>query len=284
MGNKNDSFEEMLRDEFEREAADIQKKIDESGIEPISDSVKNDIRARLYEQIAAYENEKVYAQLSDEDRRALELGKEMMRQQEEETTKTVVRKKKRPKVYLVLAAALVLAMALGVTSMGGPDRVIKIVKSAVGDREVVKVNSNEDNLVMEQEDEETAYQKIRDTFGVDAVRFYGKPDGMVFDKVELVKELQMSEVFYKYKNKNVVYLISALYVDATYGIDVEDEIIEQYYIEKKDVKIEMTEYRVKGTGETRFSAKFSYDSLEYFLVGTMEKEEFEKIVNSFVFS
>lgn len=284
MGNKNDSFEEMLRDEFEREAADIQKKIDESGIEPISDSVKNDIRARLYEQIAAYENEKVYAQLSDEDRRALELGKEMMRQQEEETTKTVVCKKKRPKVYLVLAAALVLAMALGVTSMGGPDRVIKIVKSAVGDREVVKVNSNEDNLVMEQEDEETAYQKIRDTFGVEPVRFLVSPEGMKYERIEIDETLQTAEIVYKYKGKSILYFISALYADASYGLGVEDEIIDQYYIEKNDVRVEITEYQIQENKEKRFSAKFSYKSLEYFMIGTMEKKDFEKIVKSFIFS
>ena len=139
MSNRKQSFDEILKEDFARAAEDIEREVEESDVEHMSDSLKQSIHAKLQEQIAAYENEKVYAQLTEEDRKALELGKEVMRQQEEETAeKKVVRKKERLRGYLVIVAALVLAMALGVTSMGGANRVISIVKSVVGDREVVK--------------------------------------------------------------------------------------------------------------------------------------------------
>jgi hypothetical protein len=43
------------------------------------------------------------------------------------------------------------------------------------------------------------------------------------------------------------------------------------------------EYKVKETEEQRFSARFSYNGLDYFLIGTMGKEDFEKIINNLYF-
>ena len=72
----------------------------------------------------------------------------------------------RRKAYLSRVAAAVvivlLAGGIGVTSFGGPERVMEIVKSKVGTREVEKINSNEYNLVIKEENEQQAYQKIKD--------------------------------------------------------------------------------------------------------------------------
>ncbi|MGN1266310.1 MAG: DUF4367 domain-containing protein [Dorea sp.] len=285
MSNKKDSFEEMIKDEFEKEAADIEKVLDESGIEHISDSLKDSIRANLYEQIAEYENKKIYVQLSEEDRKALELGKEMIRKQgEEKAEKTIVRKKKRPRMYLVLAAVLVLAMALGMTSIGGADRIISIVKSVVGEREVVKVNSEEDNLAIRQEDEEKAYQEIKEVFDIYPVRFQDIPDDMIFQRMEIDKNLQIAEIFYKFNEENIVFIINASYANASWGIDVEDEVIDQYVLKKNSVAIEVKEYQIAESKEKRYSASFSYRGLEYFLMGAVDKENFDEILNSLYFS
>lgn len=281
MSNKKDSFEEMMKSEFEKEAADIEKVLDESGTEHISDSLKDSIRANLYKQIAEYENEKIYVRLSEEDRKALELGREMMRRQEEE--KTTVRKKKRPRVYLVLAAVLVLAMALGMTSIGGADRIISIIKSVVGEREVVQVDSEEDNLAIWQEGEEEAYQEIKETFGIYPVRFQNIPDDMIFQGMEIDENLQIAEILYKFNEENIVFMINASYADASWGIDVEDEVTDQYVLKKNSVAIEVKEYQIEESKEKRYSAAFSYGGLEYFLMGTMDKENFEEILNSLYF-
>ena len=280
MSNRKQSFDEILKEDFARAAEDIEREVEESDVEHMSDSLKQSIHAKLQEQIAAYENEKVYAQLTEEDRKALELGKEVMRQQEEKTAeKKVVRKKKRLRGYLVIAAALVLAMALGVTSMGGANRVISIVKSVVGDREVVKTNSDEDNLIIAQEKEEEAYQQITDAFGIEPVKITIRPDEMIFKELVLDEVLQTAELFYDYNSKNVIFLINADYADTSWGVDTEDEVLDEYYIEIEGVQIEFKEYLIASTKEEQYSAKFSYKGLEYFLIGTMEKAEFEKILN-----
>ena len=64
-----------------------------------------------------YEKEKVYEQLSQEDREALELGRQIQRERQEDG-----RRKAEAiwKIALNLAAALVLVSVLGITSLGGP--------------------------------------------------------------------------------------------------------------------------------------------------------------------
>ncbi len=285
MSNKNQSFDGNLKEEFKRVGAQTQEEVEASGVEHISDAQKERIHTKLREQIAAYENEKLYAQLSEEDRKALKLGKELMRKQEEEAAKQkVVHKKKPVRIYLVIAAAVIMAMAFGVTSIGGPRRIIKMMTSSVGDREVEKVNTNEDNKVIEKEREEEAYQEIRDSFGVDPVKLIWRPMEMKFDMLELDDVMQIAEIYYRYKNENVIFCMSTTFQNTSWGVDTEDTVIEEYPIEKDGVVIEVKEYKIEPTKIRRFSAKFSYKGLEYYLIGTMEKEDFEKILKNLYFS
>ena len=79
---------------------------------------------------------------------------------EEEKPRTDAAKKKRRsrrKAYLSRVAAAVvivlLAGGIGVTSFGGPERVMEMMKRNVGSREVEQVDSNKDNLVIKEENE-----------------------------------------------------------------------------------------------------------------------------------
>lgn len=284
MSNKNQSFDENLKEEFKRAGARTQREVEASGVEHISDAQKERIHAKLREQIAAYENEKIYAQLSEEDRKALELGKELMRKQEDEAAeKKVVHKKKPVRIYLVIAAAVVMAMAFGVTSIGGPKRIIKMMTSSVGDREVEQTDTD-DNKVIEKEREEEAYQEIKDSFGVDPVKLIWRPTDMKFDMLELDDAMQIAEIYYKYKNENVIFCMSTTFRNASWGVDTEDTVLEEYPMKKDGVVIEVKEYKIESTKIRRFSAKFSYKGLEYYLIGTMEKENFEKILKNLYFS
>lgn len=285
MSNKNQSFDENLKEEFKRAGARTQREVEASGVEHISDAQKERIHAKLREQIAAYENEKIYAQLSEEDRKALELGKELMRKQEDEATeKKVVHKKKPVRIYLVIAAAVVMAMAFGVTSIGGPKRIIKMMTSSVGDREVEKVNTNEDNKVIEKEREEEAYQEIKEIFGVDPVKLIWRPTNMKFEILETDDVMQTAEMYYKCDGVNVIFCMSTTFRDASWGIDAEDTVIEEYPMEKEGVVIKIKEYEVENLKEKQFSAKFSYKGIEYYLIGSMKKADFEKILKNLYFS
>ena len=122
-----------------------------------------------------------YAGLSEEDREALRLGREMLKNQSaEKKIYTMRRKKRNIRRIVALAAVLILVMAVGMTSFGGPERMLQFVKSSVGGRQVSKVNSSDKNKIIEEEDEEKAYEKIGEEFGIEAVQIIWRPKGMEF--------------------------------------------------------------------------------------------------------
>ena len=228
--------------------------------------------------------EKIYAQLSEEDRKALELGRKIMAEEEQEKAEAkVVHKKKRFKMYFGLAAVLILVMAVGITGIGGPERIVRMLKQAVGDREVEQVDSSDENLTFVEENEEEAYQIIWEKFGVEPVRITRREENLYFKRMDFDETLQTAELYYDYNGENVVYLINASYRDASWGVDVEDKIIDTSKKVISGCEVEVKEYKIEENDRERYSASFEYKGLEYFLVGTMNEKSFDIIINNLFF-
>lgn len=277
-------LEQIIKEEVQKEADDIKAAVQESEQEDLSEEKKDEIRQNLQKQIEEYQKEKIYEQLSQEDREALELGKQIQREQKEGGGRRKSRGKRLSRMGLNLAAVFALVLILGITSVGGPERIVEMVRTMVGDREVVKVNSNEDNLKIAEENEEEAYQEIKDAFGVDPVRISVRPKRLEFSSMEMDESIQIAELFYQYNGENIVYFINASYTDASWAMDTEDKITDTYYKEKKGEQIEIREYQISDSGIKRYSASYKYQGVEYFLIGTMEKEAFELIIDNLHFN
>ena len=194
----------------------------------------------------------------------------------------------RRKAYLSRVAAAVvivlLAGGIGVTSFGGPERVMEIVKSQVGTREVEKVNSNEENLVIKEENEEQAYQKIKDELGFEPVRIIDRPDGFKYKWAKLEKEAQISEIMYQYKGENILYTVSMTQSNNSWGIDVDDAEVGQYTKKVNGVNISIHEYKVATSKKKRYVAKFKYLGAGYYLAGVMPQKDFYDILKKLYFS
>lgn len=275
-----DDLEQVIKEDLYREAESIQREVNASEIEEVSNTLKNDIRSKLQERIDAYEEEQAYAGLSEKDREALKLGRKL---QEERSAVKEARRKRRWKMYAATAAAAVLVLAVGMTSMGGAEKIASVIEQVVGGRKVVKVNSDEGNKVSENEEEQKAYQEIKEEFGIQPVKLYNQRKGMKFVQMNLDKNLQVAEMIYHYDDKMLFYMISVGYYDSSFGFDAEDEIIDKEIIEIEGNDIELTVYRVKNTGTIKCSAHFTYQKLEYFLAGKLNKEEFEVILKNLFF-
>ena len=210
---------------------------------------------------------------------------------EEEKPRTDAAKKKRRsrrKAYLSRVAAavviVILAGGIGVTSFGGPERVMEIVKSKVGTRGVEKVNSNDDNLVIKKENEEQAYQKIKDELGFEPVRIIDRPDGFKYKWAKLEKEAQISEIMYQYKGENILYTVSMTQSNNSWGIDVDDAEVGQYTKKVNGVNISIHEYKVATSKKKRYVAKFKYLGAGYYLAGVMPQKDFYDILKKLYFS
>ena len=302
MNDKKDEFKECIAREFEEIAREEEEFLENDTSLVVPEGTKDAVLARVREQIRAYEmeqaekdakeREEAISHLSEEDREALELGRKMLKagvgqdDPEEPSGKKVRRKKKPLKMYLALAAVIVCVLAMGITSMGGPERIVRMMTKDVGDREVDQVDSNhvdKENKVIEGEDEEKAYQEIGDAFGTEVVKICICLPEMRFDSMELDKDKQMADMYYYYNNKTIAYCINVPYRDGSWGIDFEDPIDKEYSKEIQGCKIKITKYKPNQKGLPRWDARFEYDNIEYLLTGTMKQRDFEKILNNLFF-
>lgn len=282
MEEKRVQVETFIKEELEREAEEIRQ---ESALseEAMPAEAKERIRKGLEEKIEDYELGLRYPELSEEDRKALRLGHEML--EKKKAGVKVVRRKRGVKFYVGLAAVLVMALAVGVVSLGGPERIVRLMKSAVGGREMEQIDSSEENLVIVEEDEKKAYQVIKEELGVEPVRIFRltEDNKIVFDYMEFDKELQIAELDYFFDGEKLIYFINASYKDASWAVDMDDNFIKEYEVDRGVCTVEIKEYEVEETEKNKYLVSFQYDGLEYFMFGIMEQGEIETIVNELHF-
>lgn len=302
MNDKKDEFKECIAREFEEIAREEEEFLENDTSLVVPEGTKEAVLARVREQIRAYEMEQARKEteereeainhLSEEDREALELGRKMLKagigqNDPEEPSGKKVRRKKRPlKMYLALAAVIVCVLAMGITSMGGPERIVRMMTQNVGDREVDQVDSNhtdKENKIIEGEDEEKAYQEIEDVFNTDIVKLSANLKDMKFDSMNLDENNQIAENYYTYNKKTIAYIISAPYRENSWGVDFEDPIEKKYTEKLHNCKIDITVYKIDKNERFGYAAKFKYNNIDYLLTGTMRQQEFDKILKSLVF-
>lgn len=295
MKDKKELLEQTIKEDLEKEAQEILKALETSDADKLSDEKQLELKKKIDKKIEDYEFEKICNELPEEYRDALRAGMELKKKedsadsnhkQDEEKSdgnKKVVRKRKSLRVYVALAAVMTLLLVVGMSTMGDGGGFVKTIKSLVGEREVMKVNSGEDNYVIETESEEEAYQKIKDEFGINPVKIIVLPANTEFRKATIEKDLNVGEFYYKYQEENIVYIINGDRTKNSIGIGIEDKIIEEYTIKVHDVLINIKECEITETKTKRYYASFEYAGTKYFLSGDVEKEEFEDILKNLYF-
>lgn len=322
MKKEDELMKEFLQEELEKESARIKEEVEqdppltESGPDP---ELKNKIWKQAEEirrQREAYEN------LSEADKEALRLGKELQLRREEkareefseelapeslelaagaeesrpesqpeiqntqgnQTPKVRVRKR-RKKTIVALAVALVAVLGVGITSFGDGGFVIETVDRILGGRKNVNINVDKDDesIQAENDQEEKVFQQIKDEFGFDAVRMDYKPTKMKLIDYMLDQELLSGTLYYQYKENTFTYIIKPIYQGFSFGYDIEDIIVDEYIKTVQDTEIHVTEYLIEASNQQEFSAEFEYKDITYILTGIIEKDEFEKILENLHF-
>lgn len=293
MNNEKDELKECIAREFEEIAKEEEESLEKDTSLVVPEGTKEAVLARLKEQMREYqreqaenearEREEAINNLSEEDRRALELGRKMLKAEvgTADTSEKKVHYRRKPlKIYLALAAVIVCVLAMGITSMGGPERVVRMVRQAVGDREVEKNSTSRKIKTIASEDEEKAYQEIRDAFDTDVVKIFVCLPDMKFDTMNLDESKQVAELYYTCNDKKIVYMINAPYRESSLGIDIEDPVEKEYSKKINGCKMDIVLYKVEKDNESRCVARFKYNNIEYFIMGVMNEQNFEKILKN----
>lgn len=283
-----EQFAAFMEEQMQKEAEQIEEELKKNP-EIARLSPGDGAKERLYEKIEEYERQQAVRRLSPEDQEALRLGRQIQQEKaREEENKAASRpgsgRKRFFKRLAGVAAVVVIVAAVGITGVGGPDRVMEVAQQLFGGREVTKVNSDENDILSSTEsEEEKAYQEIKDKFGSEPVRIINQSPNIQFVDMQLDEQLRVADIFYDNNGEIISYIIDCSQNNEAWGFDVEDTLENEYVYYLDEVKVIVREYTVEETNEKKYSARFDYKDVHYQLTGNTTKEEIEEILNNLHF-
>ena len=247
-----------LENEMKKEAEQIEKKVREDrSLDDIT--VSDEMEKELFNKIQDYEYDKRH--------------------------KKVVRKKKKSKLVIgALAAVLILVCGSVMTSVGSKSYWKTLWNDSNGDEQNNGIDvENMESIESEDIDEVGAYKEIAKVMGDSLVRMEYKPRGMVLKRYTIDKEQRMAVLFYQYGEEIIKYYMYINSTDSSFGEKTVDQLLDEYEFQNGKHSILVKQYEIKDSDEERYIAEFEYKDIHYQIKGSMEKEEFEKILENLYF-
>lgn len=275
----------LSEEELQKEADTVREMLEQSpDLQEIE--VPEELERKLAEKIRKYEEEKEIDALSEKDKEALRLGRELQEKESNENraskkNKKAVRWPKSWKVQFAAAIGCVLIIGSGIISVGGKNIIVNVFDRKFGGGEKTYVNTEEIEYEGEMTEEE-AYTKVEEKFGK-VVRIADKPKNMKFLEMELREDIQEVILYYSVNERVLSFRIEFPYSESSSGIEIEDKLIEEYTITLPETNVLISKYRILDTEEVEFIAQFTYKNNKYFLTGIIKQDEFEKIVKNLFF-
>ena len=247
-----------LENEMKKEAEQIEKKVrKDRSLDDIT--VSDEMEKELFNKIQDYEYDKRH--------------------------KKVVRKKKKSKLVIgALAAVLILVCGSVMTSVGSKSYWKTLWNKEAGDETLSYVDV-ENMETMETEDFEVLEldKEIVKVMGDYLVRMEYKPKDMVLKRYIIDKEQRMAVLFYQYGEEVIKYYMYTNSTDSSFGEKKVDQLLDEYEFQNGKHSILVKQYEIKNSDEKRYIAEFEYKDIHYQIKGSMEKEEFEKILENLFF-
>ena len=287
------AMDQKLREGIKAEADRMEEKL--SAREDLPSLDKNpEKKEKLYQDIVwelkkkglweEEPQEDPVSHLSPEDRQALELGRQLLKNQPPTPNPS---KKHRVLKGLTGAAVVVFGIfGLSMTSEANRIRVLSVWNSIVGEELQVDFDNDEDinrDKVYEQE----AYDKIKKELNIEPVQFLYLPTNMQYDNYWIDEKLNMASLFYEYDNK----IFTVEMIGQTNGIDAstnrkfDGEVLKTINTIKTTVNsIEIKIQEINNDdGDNSFIANFIYQNVYYFFSGQIPQKEFEEIIVNICF-
>lgn len=331
MEKHEDNLDKLLKAELEKEAGEIMEEMDSD--ESLQDiSFPEDLDEKMWSKIQEYEEQqKAYEKLSDADKEAIRLGREVQalrggedtkdhlkkdvesdsyidnvvpieyvkhetdnkasddgtnEEIEKKAGKKKVKKRKRHwKVYGIVAIVAVLAMMWSMVSIGGTPFFGRVLNDIIGDREMVKVNTERedgDKNKIDNYDEERVYEEIKDKFGMDVVRLKRNSVGMSLVQSDIDEVLKKVCLLYEDDDTLIQYQMEIQSENKSYVYDIEDKKVKRTQITVDGNKIDIIQYELDDGNEENV-AQFAYEDVFYTINTTMEEADFKELLKNLYF-
>lgn len=331
MEKHEDNLGKLLKAELEKEAGEIMEEMDSD--ESLQDiSFPEDLDEKMWSKIQEYEEQqKAYEKLSDDDKEAIRLGREVQALRGGENTKDhlkkdvesdsyidnvvpieyvkhetdnkasddgtneeiekkagkkkVKKRKRHWKVYGIVAIVAVLAMMWSMVSIGGTPFFGRVLNDIIGDREMVKVNTERedgDKNKIDNYDEERVYEEIKDKFGMDVVRLKRNSVGMSLVQSDIDEVLKKVCLLYEDDDTLIQYQMEIQSENKSYAYDIEDKKVKRTQITVDGNKIDIIQYELDDGNEENV-AQFAYEDVFYTINTTMEEADFKELLKNLYF-
>ena len=198
--------------------------------------------------------------------------KQKQTEKKAKTAKHWVRAAKAAGIVLIVGACV---FGASMTSEANRIRLVETISGVRNTGDVAKMNNGEDREYSVGNIDEAA-QKIEETLHIAVPEFYYIPKQMKYNKVMIIKEIQMASIEYVY-DENFVYLrLAANEKDLSQGSWKDKEKVQ---VETMDSVIEVEMGTISENNEENYYATWKYKDAYYQLSGQIEKEELIKILN-----
>lgn len=215
--------------------------------------------------------------LSEKDREALELGRKML-EQKKRSHRRIPRK---AKVWLPLAASMILVLACGITSVGSKSYWKNLWKRMLGEQKNTVINVEDmDTVKSEEQPGDEAYHNIEEALHVNVIRVVKGLEKLQIKSYEIDDQQKLAKIFYDYNGKMLLYGIYLNDEDSSYSEKVADPLTDEFDVTNEKQTIHVTEYQVRDTNEYRYVANFAYQGIHYRLKGIMKRSDFEEILRN----
>ena len=122
-------------------------------------------------------------------------------------------------------------------------------------------------------------------YGVAPVRMSYLPEKTEFLEATIIKETMEATFMYGSKDKvQVIYRMVFDYREGSWGIDVEDQLVNQFVVDRENIAVQVKEFVVKGT-ESRWLIQFTYEDVNYWIyVMDVNQSEIQNMIYYLFFS
>lgn len=195
------------------------------------------------------------------------------------------KKKKRRYIIFALAAVIVLVVGSAITGVGSKSYWKVVLNRIMGDASASVTNvEGMDEKKADDINEVGVYREINEKLGIAPVRLGYKLPKMELINYAIDTNQGKAILFYSYESEIIRYSMYMNNTDSSFTQKDLDLLINQYDIQNNTFDIHVKEYDIEDSSKERYIAEFEYQDVQYQLMGIIEKEELNKILeNLFLF-
>lgn len=198
--------------------------------------------------------------------------------------KKVKRKKRSKKVYILVAAIAALSIGSGIVGVGTEYKWLQLGNKELTSDVTISVNSEADIVKSIEMDEKAAYEYAKEVLGMHIVQLEKAGiEKLEYDSVHAFSDPLGVTLLYLYDNQSTIQYNVVQNKNKTSHFEMQTGTLEEEYeISVEGVEITIQQYLETDRSKT-YNATFTYNNLFYSLTGTIDKEEFEEILNNLNF-